>query len=367
MATATNEFRLKLLPSTAYNFSVDWGDGSVEIFNQTTSATENLAGITHAYSTPGIYTVSVSENTPGGFPRIYYNGNTDTSSNNDDVKITGITQWGTIKWTSFADAFEGCGNLTSVINDTGSYLSGSNSFWRAFSSCSKMQNYPSFVNTYNSTNFATCFNGNVALRTIASLDTSKSTNFGSMFQSCTALDYIPLMDTSKVTNFGYFMFDCQNLSYLPSINTSLGSDFTYSWYNCKNLKSFPAINTAGTSSLVGTWWGCSSLTAFPFINTSNVTNFSNTWDSCTGFTNNGGVGYEFPLIDMSKMSIGTNCFANVKIHTTVYDAMLNNLSTNNTNINVTFHAGNSKYSTSAATARSNLVSRGWSITDGGPA
>jgi hypothetical protein len=38
MATPTNQFRLKLAPSTDYDFTVYWGDGTSEIYNQKTNA-----------------------------------------------------------------------------------------------------------------------------------------------------------------------------------------------------------------------------------------------------------------------------------------------------------------------------------------
>ena len=53
------------------------------------------------------------------------------------------------------------------------------------------------------------------------------------------------------------------------------------------------------------------------------------------------------------------------INTTRYSQLLIDMAAGNTNSNVPFHGGNSKYNASGQTARNALVAKGWSITDGG--
>jgi len=81
-----------------YNYSVDWGDGTVQ--------TGFTGHASHQYASPDLYTVKIS----GDFPRIYFN------NSGDRRKIKTIEQWGNIAWESMAEAFEGCGNL--IINAT---------------------------------------------------------------------------------------------------------------------------------------------------------------------------------------------------------------------------------------------------------
>ena len=89
--TNTDEF--------AYNYTVDWGDGS-------TSA--NRAGdVTHTYATAGPHTIAIS----GTFPAIYFN------DEGDKDKIQTITQWGDIEWQSMESAFHGCTNVTGTAID----------------------------------------------------------------------------------------------------------------------------------------------------------------------------------------------------------------------------------------------------------
>ncbi|MFK7814104.1 MAG: BspA family leucine-rich repeat surface protein [Maribacter sp.] len=91
-----NEVTIPTNPAfTTYNYTVDWGDSTTDT---------NVTGdITHTYSGPGTYTISIS----GDFPAIYFN-DVDTS---DKLKIIEILDWGTIQWQSMEDAFHGCANL----------------------------------------------------------------------------------------------------------------------------------------------------------------------------------------------------------------------------------------------------------------
>ncbi|MFS4468608.1 BspA family leucine-rich repeat surface protein [Maribacter sp. 2210JD10-5] len=93
-SSLANEITIPTNPAyTTYNYDVDWGDG-----NNDTGVTGD---ITHTYSTPGNYTISIS----GTFPAIYFN------NTGDKLKIIEILSWGTIEWQTMEDAFHGCENL----------------------------------------------------------------------------------------------------------------------------------------------------------------------------------------------------------------------------------------------------------------
>jgi surface protein len=83
------------IPTTGdgYYYHVDWGDGAID-----NGITGNA---THTYATAGTYTVAVY----GDFPRIFFNGT------GDNEKIVTIEQWGDMEWTSMQAAFEDCTNL----------------------------------------------------------------------------------------------------------------------------------------------------------------------------------------------------------------------------------------------------------------
>ncbi|GMN06341.1 hypothetical protein MTsPCn5_17300 [Croceitalea sp. MTPC5] len=79
--------------------TIDWGDG--------TNDTNVNAGITHTYSIPGTYQVSITGNLQG----LSFNGA------GDNEKIVSIDQWGSIAWTSLFASFTGCVNLDLVAID----------------------------------------------------------------------------------------------------------------------------------------------------------------------------------------------------------------------------------------------------------
>ena len=83
-----------------YNYTVNWGDGSID-----TNVTGNTS---HTYASAGNHTVTIT----GDFPRIYFN---DVAVDKD--KILEINQWGAIAWTSMEGAFHGCTNLTVPATD----------------------------------------------------------------------------------------------------------------------------------------------------------------------------------------------------------------------------------------------------------
>ena len=482
MPTPTNQFRLKLAPSTAYNFYINWGDGSSEIFNQTTNGLEISAGLTHTYPTSGSYTLSITENVSGGFPRIY-SGPNSSLFNNDAIKITDIIQWGNVKFSNMFQSFYQCYNLSSVPTDNGtlssvsdfdyawyycsnpkfnifplintskckglldrtwascSYLtafplidtSKINIFNRPWQSCRNLVSFPlintlcatyltntwenceklttfPLISTNNVVDFNTTWSQCYKLTSFPLINTSKSTSFYATWQYCNELKSFPLIDTSKGTNFAYCWRINRSLTDFPLLNTLSGTDFTYAWNDCRSLTSFPLLDTRNADSLNLAWEGCYSLTSFPLLNTSKVTvffgawsncysltsfplintlsgiNFSSSWKDCRSLTSfpylstqNGNnfsetwwgctrlSATDFPTLNMSKMTNGTNCFNGVKLTTNSYSLLLSSICATNINNTVTFHGGNSNYnSTFGLSARNYLVNtKGWTITDGG--
>ena len=99
--TTTNyeSITLPVNNSLSYDYSVDWGDGTVE--NNITTAK------THTYNDPGDYLVKIQ----GTYPEI------KISSSVSKDKIIEVTQWGEIQWTSMYRAFQNCKNLQITASD----------------------------------------------------------------------------------------------------------------------------------------------------------------------------------------------------------------------------------------------------------
>lgn len=190
MPTPTNQFRLKLQPNFAYNFSVDWGDGSREIFQGTTSSIPSEAGISHTYTSEGLKRIAITENVVGGFPKTFFDGFRNTDTNNDAVKVKNIRQWGRGKFTGFGYSFANCTNLQIEANDSStSTINQMTNFSNAFYNCIALTNFP--------LNFD---------------DTANITSFNSTWFGCTNLTNFPFLNMRKMTDG----FNCFNGVKLPT-------------------------------------------------------------------------------------------------------------------------------------------------------
>jgi hypothetical protein len=360
MPTPANYFELSLAPSTYYNFSVNWGDGQEQPFKGTTSSSTTLATLSHYYTIPGRYDISLTENKDSGLVRLYYNNTGDKN------KIIEIEKWGSPDWTSMKDSFEGCASLSAVATDAGSStLSGVTNFNSAWSSCASLSSFPlidtsnatsmvatwksctslslfPLLNTSNVGSFGSAFL-NCPIKSFPLIDTSKCTNFSSMLYGtkivdapllntlsginfnaflggCTELTGVPLFDlsnatdvsalfylsnklksiplfnTSKAINFRFFTSDCTSLTSFPLIDTSKGTNFEGAWYSCYSLSSFPLIDTSKGTDFDSAWYNCNKLTSFPKIDTSNATTLGGSWSNCTSLTS-------FPALSTPKVTI----------------------------------------------------------------
>ncbi len=157
-----------------YDFTVDWGDGTVENIAILREDITIITAIAHEYETAGTYTVAIQ----GVFPSMHMNNNTVTKE-----KLLSIEQWGTIKWESFNRAFLGCSNmvhnatdapdLTQVTN-LGFMFSGASSFNGNLSNWN-VENITSMLQMFES---ALSFNGD-----ISEWDTGNTKNMNSMFKN----------------------------------------------------------------------------------------------------------------------------------------------------------------------------------------
>ena len=96
-----------ILPTSGvgYDSTINWGDGNETVLSGIPGNTS------HTYGSAGIYTISIRENSVGGFPKFAFNNSGDKS------KVTAVTQWGPIQWDTWQDMFQGCNNLISVADD----------------------------------------------------------------------------------------------------------------------------------------------------------------------------------------------------------------------------------------------------------
>ena len=95
-------------PGVAYDFTIDWGDGTVE---EISGINPNPA---HSYTEPGTYTVAIQ----GDFPRLFLDASDGSGDRENAKKLQTVEQWGTIQWQSMERAFVVAENLSFRAEDT---------------------------------------------------------------------------------------------------------------------------------------------------------------------------------------------------------------------------------------------------------
>ena len=97
-----------------------------------------------------------------------------------------------------------------------------------------------------------------------------------------------------------------------------------------------------------------------------ISNASSINDATSAFRYASAFDQDISAIDFSGLTVATSMFSNSSFSTANYDLLLPAWDAYGTS-SVTFHAGTAKYNTGApATAHANMISRSWTITDGGP-
>jgi surface protein len=180
-----------------YNFTIDWGDGTVE-YNQT-------EGKTHTYAIAGTYTIKIS----GDFPRFYlgsYRGY-------DNDKLLSVEQWGNNPWQSMQRAFYGTSNVVFNAIDKPD-LSQVTSMSQMFQDSENFNSDISDWDVSNVTSMTSMFEDAINFNSdIGDWDVSNVTYMNSMFEGATNFNSdITDWDVSNVTNMGSMFYYAQNFN-----------------------------------------------------------------------------------------------------------------------------------------------------------
>jgi hypothetical protein len=203
-----NSITLPTNPSLTYDYTIDWGDGTVE--NNLTSST------THTYPSAGTYIIRIS----GIFPQIYMNGYADA------VKIQSVESWGNIQWQSMDSAFEGASNLVINASDIPN-LNNVTSLAYMFSGARSMNSNINSWNVSGVTNFSYMFRlANSFNQDLSSWDVGNGTTFLGMFFNATNFNQdISGWDMSSATNLQNMFVQARNFNQpIGSWNVSSVSD-----------------------------------------------------------------------------------------------------------------------------------------------
>ena len=297
------QFTVPTVSGGTYQCTVNWGDGSSP---ETFNAYDD-SGWTHQYSIAGTYTVQIT----GTFKGLsFYNAG-------DKEKLLNISKWGPFNPNNETSVFYGCSNLTITATDAPDFT-GVTTLVSFFRSCSSLTTVPS----------------------MNSWDVSNITSIQSMLNECAAFSQdINNWDTSSITNMSYVFQGCD------AFNNSLSNWDTSSVTNMNTMFAQMAIFNQDLSA-----W-----------NTSSVTNMS------VMFFGMGAFDQDLSSWDVTSLTTATNMLAGTTLSTANYNSLLDGWESQSVQNTVTFHGGNSTYSSAnGAEGRFNLINdHTWTITDGG--
>ena len=228
-----------LFTTSAGQYQVDWGDGTVTLHNSNTIAQKNYdyASISNSTLCSRGYKQVIIKVTPvsGNLLTCNFQQRFVTTPAQNQVYSTGfldcilsmpnatsITFGGVTIRHSYVERFDvkTIGNVTSM-----SYM---------FYACSSLQSVPLF-NTQNVNNMANMFQNCSSLQSVPLFNTQNVNNMSYMFYNCYSLQSVPLFNTQNVNNMSYMFYNCVSLNFIPSFNTTLVTNFTTFANGCNSL------------------------------------------------------------------------------------------------------------------------------------
>ena len=250
----------------------------------------------------GTYTLEVNAKEVDGFTGMRFN------DSGDKEKITKNLQWGVFNDTR-QQLFFGCSNLTEIGSDV-NWLNSITNGTQIFSGCS-LTSLPNTLTLNSLENGSAMFNGN----------------------SLTSLP--PLMTLNNLQT-GSFMFLSNSLTSLNNVITLENVVDTISMFRDNVITLLPETLTLNNLEDGNSMFSVNLLTDLP------------------------------AAVTLPNLENGTNFLNANTINTARYSTLLEDMENGNSNTNVPFNGGLSKYNTNGETARDLLIAnQNWSFTDGG--
>ena len=318
--SATDTFVLPL-QNGATNMTVYWGDGNSDVIT-----TYNQAELTHVYASSGTYQISCD----GALHGIRFAGAGDCR------KLSSIDNWGTNQWKKLDYSFYLCTNVVGTYTDSPDTSLATGSAIAMFRDCAN-------------------FNSPLTM------DTSGINQMRWMFWGCTNFNSdVTFSDTSLVTNMDYMFYACTNFDKAVNFNTASVTKINHMFANCSSFNQTINFVSPLLTIINDAFNGCSSLNSPINIDVSGCLNFVRTFYNCTVFDQ------DLSGFNITSLTNAGNLLLGTAFSTTNYDLLLVAWDAFGTS-SVPFHAGTAQYSAGApATAHANMISRSWTITDGGP-
>lgn len=217
----TKEITLPLVNNGAYDFQVNWGDGSRD-----TITTWDSEAKTHSYKEEGIYSVKITGTLSG-----WAFGGPDSKYAESALQITEINQWGMLDLGETSRQFYGCRNLKISAQDIPD-LSGVSSLENVFRDCLSIDKIPNIElwNTAHISNMSGMFrNAPLFDGDISGWNTENVVHISDMFLGAVSFSHsLSAWDLSKITNWDRGMENMEQLqNFWKSYDAS--KTFTSTW------------------------------------------------------------------------------------------------------------------------------------------
>ena len=270
--------------TSAGQYQVDWGDGTVTLHNSNTIAQKNYdySSISNSTLCSRGYKQVIIKVTP-------VSGNLLTC--NFQQRFVTTPAQNQVYATGFLDCILSMPNATSIIfgglTIRHSYverfdvktIGNVTTMIQMFYNCLYLQSVPLF-NTQNVTSMQQMFYNCLSLQSVPLFNTQNVTSMHQMFYGCYSLQSVPLFNTQNVTSMQQMFYGCFSLQSVPLFNTQKVTDMSLMFYNCLSLQSVPLFNTQNVTSMSNMFYGCSSLQSVPLFNTQNVTSMQQMFYNC---------------------------------------------------------------------------------------
>lgn len=341
------------LQSTNNNFIIDWGDGSSETVTAVTS-------VSHQYKVAGV-SFQISLN--GSFDGVRF------ANSGDKLKVLSIDQWGGNEWQSFNSAFAGCSNMIAAYSDTPNSFSVTNCNGM-FESCTLFNGLVNFDMSNVTSTFRMlkqCINFNNDNQPINwTIPNLGSLGLQQTFSDCTNFNQPVNVVSGPNLSLYQLFYKCTNFNSSVTLsNTSSVTTTAGMFYQCVNFNQPITLDTTSVRTMDFMFYQCSGFNSLiTFNDTSQVNRFASMFNGCTNF-NQDISSWSITSLNTFSSSSAIQMLRLTAFSTINYDLLLVAWDSYNTSGNhLTFTP--SQYSAGApATARANMISRGWIITDGG--
>jgi len=334
----------------AGNYSVDWGDGTVENVAANTKRDHlfSYAALAGTECSRGYRQAIVTITPQAGQLLTLVN----LQQKHSQAGLSSYrTQWLDIAivGSSLSTLSIGGNSMNNGMLEQATYIGVNSiiSMSNMFYGCTSLQSIPQLYSGL-ATVFRSMFQGCYSLKHGPSLDTSQGNDFTSMFNLCTGMLSIPLYNTSEGTNFSSMFSNCYSLPTIPAINTSKGTNFSSMFLGCHSLLYLPLIDLLHSTSCINMLTGCECIGELPEFDITNVSGLSGMLGSC----------YSLQRVRFKNISY-TISFFNCKLSALELEQIFNNLKVVSTQIITVTGNWGAAYLTD--TQKAIATNKGWTL------